>query len=214
MKLQFNDGRQIDIENISVKNASMSIKILRTNHEAMKVLFSDEFACERLIVEGDVYEGFIILDQIIDHTGEIWEVIMLQAGSPEDKKVQEAAVKLARIQAKALEDDDANEVKYLFDVWSGEGVSYDVGDRVLYADTLYRVIQAHTSQPDWTPSAAVSLFVRCDNPGEEWPEWIQPTGAHDAYEKGYKVSHSGKHWISEISANTYEPGVYGWTEAE
>lgn len=214
MKLQFNDGRQIDIESLTVENASMSIKILRTDHETLRDLFSDEFACERMTVEGDVYDGFTILDQIIDHTGKIWEVIILQAGSPEDKKVQEAAVKLARIQAKALDDGDASEVKYLFDAWSGEGVAYAVGDRVLYADTLYRVIQAHTSQPDWTPSAAVSLFVRCDDPGEEWPEWIQPTGAHDAYEKGYKVSHNGKHWINDVDANVYEPGVYGWTEAE
>lgn len=214
MKLQFNDGRQIDIESLTAENASMSIKILRTDHETLRELFSDEFACERMTVEGDVYDNFTILDQIIDHTGKIWEVIMLQAGSPEDKKVQEAAVKLARIQAKALNDGDASEVKYLFDAWSGEGVAYALGDRVLYVDTLYRVIQAHTSQPDWTPSAAVSLFVRCDDPGEEWPEWIQPTGAHDAYEKGYKVSHNGKHWINDIDANTYEPGVYGWSEAE
>lgn len=49
-------------------------------------------------------------------------------------------------------------------------------------------------------------------PSEEYPEWVQPTGAHDAYEQGAKVSHNGKKWTSDISANVYEPGVYGWTE--
>ena len=116
------------------------------------------------------------------------------------------------MQAKDLDDADADKVKYLFDNWSGDGVAYAVGDRVLYSETLYKCIQAHTSQPDWTPDVAVSLFVRCDDPGEEWPEWIQPTGAHDAYEIGYKVSHNGKHWINTIDNNTYEPGVYGWDE--
>ena len=38
-------------------------------------------------------------------------------------------------------------------------------------------------------------------------------GAHDAYEQGAKVSHNGKHWISDVAANVWEPGVYGWTEA-
>ena len=50
-------------------------------------------------------------------------------------------------------------------------------------------------------------------PAEEWPEWSQPLGAHDAYSKGAKVSHNGKHWISDLDANVWEPGQYGWTEA-
>ena len=45
------------------------------------------------------------------------------------------------------------------------------------------------------------------------PEWSQPLGAHDAYSKGAKVSHNGKHWISDLDANVWEPGQYGWTEA-
>lgn len=49
-------------------------------------------------------------------------------------------------------------------------------------------------------------------PSEEYPEWIQPTGAHDAYAQGAKVSHNGKKWTSDIAANVWEPGVYGWTE--
>lgn len=53
--------------------------------------------------------------------------------------------------------------------------------------------------------------LRAD-PAQEWPEWIQPTGAHNAYAKGAKVTHAGKRWISDVDANTWEPGVYGWTE--
>lgn len=53
-----------------------------------------------------------------------------------------------------------------------------------------------------------------DEPGEEWPEWVQPTGAHDAYNTGDKVSHNGKHWTSDVDGNTWEPGAYGWTESK
>lgn len=101
----------------------------------------------------------------------------------------------------------------LFDAWSADGVAYVKGDIRQYDGLLYRCIQAHTSQSDWTPSAAVSLWTRIADPTQEWPEWIQPAGAHDAYAKGAKVSHNGKHWISTADANVWEPGAYGWEEA-
>ncbi len=80
------------------------------------------------------------------------------------------------------------------------------------AGKLYRVLQAHRSQADWTPDVAVSLFVQINDPGEEWPEWIQPVGAQDAYAKGAKVSHNASHWVSDVDTNVWEPGVYGWAQ--
>ena len=100
----------------------------------------------------------------------------------------------------------------LFPMWA-IGRAYAVDDRVQHGGTLYRCIQAHTSQSDWTPSAAVSLWTRIADPTQEWPEWIQPAGAHDAYAKGAKVSHNGKHYVSTAPDNVWEPGVYGWEEA-
>ena len=50
------------------------------------------------------------------------------------------------------------------------------------------------------------------NPLEEFPEWVQPIGAHDAYSKDAKTSHNGKKWVSEVDGNVWEPGVYGWAE--
>jgi hypothetical protein len=83
------------------------------------------------------------------------------------------------------------------------GHNYEKDERIRYEDVLYKVLQAHTSQADWTPDVAVSLFVKVSI--EEYPEWVQPTGAHDAYNKGDKVSHNEKHWESLIDANVYEP---------
>lgn len=83
------------------------------------------------------------------------------------------------------------------------GKAYTKDERVRYEEVLYKVLQNHTSQSDWTPDVAVSLFVKVSI--EEFPEWVQPTGSHDAYQKGDKVSHNGKHWVSLIDANVYEP---------
>ena len=100
----------------------------------------------------------------------------------------------------------------MYDEWSADSVAYTLNDIRQYNGLLYRCVQAHTSQATWTPEAAASLWTRIADPAQEWPEWIQPTGAHNAYAKGAKVSHNGKHWISNVDANVWEPGVYGWTE--
>ena len=109
-------------------------------------------------------------------------------------------------------DEGALKSPELFPVWNAQGVIYAAGDRVRYGDLLYKCLTEHTSQESWTPAAAPSLWVRIDDPAIEWPEWRQPTGATDAYSKGAKVSHNNKHWVSDVEANVWEPGVYGWTE--
>ena len=100
----------------------------------------------------------------------------------------------------------------MYDEWSADSVAYTLNDIRQYNGLLYRCVQAHTSQATWTPEDAASLWTRIADPAQEWPEWIQPTGAHNAYAQGAKVSHNGKHWISDVGANVWEPGVYGWTE--
>ena len=113
--------------------------------------------------------------------------------------------------ATSLPDGEAAKAVELFPAWAYP-VSYIVGNRVSYNGTLYKCVQAHTSQADWTPDTAASLWSVAADPAEEWPAWSQPIGAHDAYAKGAKVSHNGKHWTSNVDANVWEPGVYGWSE--
>lgn len=112
--------------------------------------------------------------------------------------------------AENLSDETALDYTELYPQWLA-GHAYIIGDRVRDEDILYKCVQSHTSQSDWQPHLTPALWKVVSI--EEWPEWIQPTGAHDAYPYGAKVSHAGKHWISGIEANTYEPGVYGWSEA-
>ena len=111
----------------------------------------------------------------------------------------------------------ASEHMDVFAPWQ-PGVAYAVGQLLTYGQgegvRLYKCVQAHTAQADWTPEAAASLWALAGDPNEEWPAWSQPIGAHDAYGAGEKVSHQDKHWVSGVDGNVWEPGVYGWDEAD
>ena len=98
--------------------------------------------------------------------------------------------------AVSLGDDDAIEAAELFPAWA-VGVAYSVGERVQYDGKLYKVVQAHTSQADWTPPTVPALFTEVAKPGEI-PVWKQPTGAQDAYNKGDKV------WYPDVNTTVYE----------
>lgn len=119
--------------------------------------------------------------------------------------------KAMQFQSDALPDEQAAQVPAVFPAWDAAG-TYEAGDRVRYADVLYKCLTAHTAQESWTPDVSPSLWVRVDNPAEEWPQWRQPQGSTDAYGLGAKVSHNGKRWTSTVDNNVWEPGVYGWSE--
>ena len=106
-------------------------------------------------------------------------------------------------------DEQALSVPVLYPAWRS-GVDYVTGQRVQHGSTLYKCVQAHTSQADWTPDATPALWVAVSV--DEWPEWVQPAGAHDAYHRGDKVSYHDKHYICTADANIYAPDVYGWEE--
>ena len=103
-------------------------------------------------------------------------------------------------------DEQALEVPVLYPAWK-TGKSYKQGDRVLYEGVLYKVLNDHTSQSDWMPSAASSLFAKVliSDPNVI-PEWEQPDSTNP-YMKGDKVTHNGSTWISLVDNNVWEPSV-------
>ena len=118
----------------------------------------------------------------------------------------------AMTDAQSLTEAEAITATCLHPKWSGDGVQYTAGQRVQDDGTLYTVLQTHTSQPDWKPAAAPSLFAKVLIPDPTViPEWEQPDSTNP-YAKGEKVTHNGKTWVSDIDGNVWEPGVYGWTE--
>ena len=131
-----------------------------------------------------------------------------------NKYIEEAKAIRTSISGLAKKADDETLInnKDAFPYWNGNGVKYEAGFLVKDVGSLYQVIQPHTSQLDWQPSTTPALFKKVNL--DEFPRWVQPTGAQDAYMKGDKCSHNGKHWISDVDNNVWEPSVYGWTEVE
>ena len=115
---------------------------------------------------------------------------------------------LVKLRASAT-DEQALSVPVLYPAWRS-GVDYVTGQRVLHGGVLYKALQDHTSQDDWAPDAAPSLFAKVLIPDAETIlEWEQPDSTNP-YSKGDKVTHNGKTWTSDIDNNVWEPGVYGW----
>ena len=119
--------------------------------------------------------------------------------------------------AASLTDEQALEVATMYDAWQS-GKAYKTGDFLVYGENgvgdpqLYKVVQDHTSQVDWKPDVTASLYVAIGLDDDGYPIWSQPTGAHDAYNKGDIVDYNGTLYQSLIDGNTYSPEAYpaGW----
>ena len=118
--------------------------------------------------------------------------------------------------AASLVEEDALIIASVYPEWDGNRKSYKTGEWVKYGEDvmgdarLYQVLQDHTSQPQWTPDTATSLYKRVGVSADGTPKWVQPVGATDAYAKGDIVEYNGKKYISTIDANVWAPDVYGW----
>ena len=108
-------------------------------------------------------------------------------------------------------DEQALESIPSYPAWQ-ENKSYTSGERVRYNEVLYKVLQNHTSQADWTPDVAVSLFAKVlIEDSDIISEWVQPDSTNP-YQTGDKVTHNGTTWVSTVDNNIWEPSVYGWEE--
>lgn len=118
-----------------------------------------------------------------------------------------------------LSEDNALVCVHLYRPWE-VGTAYKQGEYLTYGTNsvgdpqLYKVVQAHTAQSDWTPDVTPALFTAIGLTDDGYPVWSQPTGAHDAYNMGDVVEYNGTLYQSLINGNVYSPEVYpaGWTE--
>ena len=116
----------------------------------------------------------------------------------------------------SISDEAALKMPDYFPTWDGNGHQYAAGDRVMYGDVLYKVLQTHTSQSDWAPNSAPSLFAKVltSVAGEPLP-WQQPDSTNP-YMIGDRVTYKGKVYESLIDNNVWAPDAYpqGWKEIE
>ena len=98
----------------------------------------------------------------------------------------------------------------LYPIWQPD-TEYPVDDLIAHEGILYQVVQGHTSQSGWEPPNVPALFVS-KTPAGVIPEWVQPSGAHDAYNVGDQVIFEGQIYVSVIDGNTWSPATYpqGW----
>jgi hypothetical protein len=136
-----------------------------------------------------------------------------------DRRLQAAEQfrKALQMFAMTLADEKAMEIASVYDHWA-VGKTYEAGEFLKYGvngvgdPQLYKVVQAHTSQADWTPDKTASLYSPIGLTDEGYPVWSKPTGAHDAYNKGDIVDYNGTLYKSLIDGNVYSPDEYpqGW----
>ena len=132
-------------------------------------------------------------------------------------QVAEQVRRALQMFAASLSDEQALEVATMYDVWQ-IGKAYTTGQFVIYGENavgdpqLYKVVQAHTSQADWTPDKTASLYVAIGLDADGHPVWSKPTGAHDAYNSGDIVDYNGTLYKSIIDGNIWSPDEYpqGW----
>lgn len=123
--------------------------------------------------------------------------------------------------AATLPEEKAMEIATVYPEWDGNGHAYAINDYCVYGENqvgdpqLYRCLQAHTSQSDWTPDVSVSLFKAIGIADDDIPIWSQPVGTEDAYMKGDNVHYpdaEGDIYESLIDGNVWSPEAYpqGW----
>lgn len=123
--------------------------------------------------------------------------------------------------AQTLDEEQAMEICGVYDAWKPD-TAYVTGEYITYGENsvgdaqLYKVVQAHTSQADWTPDVTASLYTPIGLTEDGYPIWAQPTGAHDAYNAGDIVEYNGVLYKSLIDGNTFAPDAYpaGWKLVE
>lgn len=115
--------------------------------------------------------------------------------------------------AQTLDEEQAMEICGVYDAWKPD-TAYVTGEYITYGENsvgdaqLYKVVQGHTSQADWTPDISASLYTPIGLTDDGYTEWSQPAGAHDSYNEGDIVDYKGTLYISLVDGNIYSPEVW------
>lgn len=217
MKIIFNDATEITVQQVELRGDYLRILVVGTTPEQLKVLFTDTSRTARMTVQERgqtiaTYEGYTAFYRTEIYAGKIYGVVMYKAEkTPEvQSSMVQAAVLVAQIQAQSLTDEQAVTVKDIYPAYDPNGVQYQKDFYLTHDGKLYKVLQAHTSQADWTPDTAPSLFAEVlpGQGGTGIGEWVQP-GSTNPYMTGDRVTHNGGMWESLVDNNVWEPGAQG-----
>ena len=209
MKIIFNDATEQAVQQVTASGGHLRILSLE-DPAALRAAFEDPLKVKKITVQerGQTvaeHEGYTDLYSIAWTPGGIYIVTMYRPDqTPEvQADVQAAAVLVAQIQAQILPDEQAVTVKAIYPAWSPDSVQYAVDYKVLHEDILYKCISAHTSQADWAPGVAPSLWTAVQT-GEHAgtqedpipvPETVTTAGFE--YERGKYYSEGGTVYLMD-----------------
>lgn len=201
MKIIFNDATEINVQQVEPHGDYLRVLTVGNTPEQLKVLFMDPTRTARMIVQERgqtiaTYEGYTAFYRTEIYAGQIYGVMMYkQETLPAVKsEIQQAAVLVAQMQAQSLEDAQAITVKAIYPAWSPDSVQYEVDYKVLHEDVLYKCTSAHTSQADWAPGVAPSLWTAVETGEHAWtqedpipvPDTVTTAGMEYEYGKYYQ----------------------------
>lgn len=164
---------------------------------------------------GRIYYGkwkieYEVRDKTTEELNQMWAAKNTFDGAKARVLLQKVAEPLINVEDPTPRDIEA--AKSVYQHWL-IGVDYKVDEIVVYNDQLYQVLQSHSSQADWKPDAAVSLYVGIGTPGviEVWEQ--RP--AENPYMIGDRVyfpTAQDDIYESLIDNNTWSPSAYpaGW----
>ena len=228
MKVYVNDRNEIkDVH--STSNSSLLEVVIDDEGNPFEGWSIAKICCYHVDVRNGVvcaYEPYVnteIVEQL-DKLGlygeETKSLVNVVIGTDtEEMKAAEQSRKAMQMYAQTLSDDEAMEIATMYPRYE-VGKAYKEKEMLTYGmngvgdPQLFRVVQAHISQEDWKPDTTPSLYTPIGLDDDGYPIWSQPTGAHDAYNKGDIVDYNGTLYISTIDGNAYAPDVYGWEHYE
>lgn len=220
MKIIFNDATELQVQQVQQHGNYLSVLTVSATPDQLRTIFEDPIKTKSMVVEergqrGEPLEGYTTFYRTEEYTGQIYGVVMYKPDRTPEVQAEkaQAAVLVAQIQAQELTDDQALTVKAIYPAYDPEGIQYAKDYKVTYNGELYKCLQAHTSQADWTPDNAPSLWAKvlAGQEGTGIGEWEQPDSTNP-YMAGDRVTHNGKTWESLVDNNVWEPGAQG-TEA-
>ena len=198
----------------AIKNINPSRLVVQADDGSAVEEFTDYgrlFSVKHIISENIFEVEFSCLSETDKKLSEFAELGRNLGQRIDASKSVTSIVFVALAQNETLDDTTISEHADIFPKWD-ENWTGKKGSIVLDGDTLYRSIHDVGKGQNVKPSDNPSMWTPIGRPGEEFPDWSQPLGAHDAYSTGDKVSHNNKKWISTVDRNCWEPGVYGWEE--
>ena len=201
MKLIFDDATDLQIQKLEQNGDYLRVLTIEGPPDKLREIFEDPVKTKKMIPEergqrGEPVEGYTTFYRTEEYVGKIYGVVMYRPErTPEAQaEVQQAAVLVAQIQAQELTDEQAVQVKAIYPAWSPDGVHYPVDYKVLHDDVLYKSLQDHTSQADWAPGVAPSVWVAIDS-GEHAGTQEDPIPVPDTVETAGMEYEKGKYYL-------------------